>query len=102
MLIGFGITYVQDESIKTINFDLITKSFKGSQDAHSVVKAFRILRNQDFFKNIDKSEYVIWADCGKHFRNSLLVGYLFRELKRSHIHGKINYFTYFNTPLFSP
>ncbi len=86
---GFGITYVENESVKNINFDVISKCYKGSQDSYSVIRAFRILRNQEFFKKIDQNEYVIWTDCGKHFRNGLFVGFLFKELKCSNIHGKI-------------
>ncbi len=78
---------MEAEVIKTINFDLISKCFKGSQDAQSVVRAFRILREQDFFKKIDKSDYVVWCDCGKHFRNGLFIGYLFNELKELDING---------------
>jgi hypothetical protein len=84
---------LEDETIKTINFDLIAKCYIGSQDAQSAVRAFRILRKQTFFHNIDKGEYVVWADCGKHFRNSLFVGYLFKELRESNIHG--NYYLNF-------
>ena len=78
---------MENELVKTVNFDLISKCYKGSQSSHSAVRAFRILRKQDFFKKIDKNEYVVWADCGKHFRCSLFVGYLFTELKNSNIQG---------------
>jgi len=88
-ILGFGITFVDNENnIQTVNFDLISKCYKGSQDAQSAVRAFRILREQDFFKKIDKTEYVVWCDCGKHFRNGLFVGYLFRELRQYGIRGK--------------
>jgi hypothetical protein len=48
--IVFGITYHDEETIHTVNFDVISNSYKGSQDALSVVRAFRILRNQSFQK----------------------------------------------------
>ena len=51
-----------------------------SQDAAAAVRGFRILRSQSFFKKIDKKNYIIWEDCGKHFRNNELVGYLLLEL----------------------
>ena len=51
-----------------------------SQDASAAVRGFRILRSQEFFKKIDKKNYTIWADCGKHYRNNELVGYLLLEL----------------------
>jgi hypothetical protein len=78
---------LENETIETVNFDYISKCYAGSQDAHAVVRAFRILRNQLFFKNIEQDDYVIWADCGTHFRNSLIMGYLFKELKNSNKHG---------------
>ena len=59
-----------------------------SEDARAVVRGFRILRFQDFFKDIEKQEYIVWADCGKHFRKSELVGYL-KELSQEGIHGNI-------------
>jgi len=58
------------------------------------------MRMQDFFKKIDsidsnfgleKKELVVWCDCGKHFRNSLFIGYLFKELKALNIHGMANF-----------
>jgi hypothetical protein len=89
--LGFGITYLEDETVKTINFDMISKCYKGSQDARSVVRAFRILRNQEFFKKIEQGEYVVWADCGKHFRNSLFIGYLFKEMRDFEKHGNLHF-----------
>ena len=77
--------YVKENEIETINFNLIAKDSK--QDSEFVVQAFRLLRNQSFFKDIDKKDYIIWSDCVKHFRNKLMSGYLFKELKEQKIHG---------------
>ena len=45
----------------------------------------------DFFKQIESlykdKNYIIWADCGKHFRNKDICGYLFKELREENIHG---------------
>jgi len=46
------------------------------------------LREQRFFKEIEKNDYIVWADCGKHFRNSEFVGYLLLELADLKINGK--------------
>lgn len=73
--------------IETINFDIISNS-NDKQDALSTLRGFRILRSQEFFKKIDTKDYKIWADCGKHFRNCIVMGYLFKELKMEKIHGK--------------
>lgn len=89
---GFGVYYFDrvEEKIKIINFDIIASD--GSQDAQAAVRGFRLLRRREFFKEIDKrdtiSEYIVWMDCGRHFRNSLVVGYLFRELAEEGIRGK--------------
>ena len=55
--------------------------------AKSVVNGFRILRDQEFFKVIEKNEYEVWVDCGKHFRNCEILGYLLTELAQENIHG---------------
>jgi hypothetical protein len=46
-----------------------------------------ILRNQEFFKSIDQADYIVWADCGPHFRNKTFLGYLLLELRSSKIKG---------------
>jgi hypothetical protein len=60
-----------------------------SQDASAAVRGFRILREQDFFEKIDKevNDYIVWADCGKHFRNNEFVGYCLIELAKEKKHG---------------
>ena len=69
-----------------INFDFI--SHDDSQTAESAVRAFRIMRERSWFERIDQKEYIVWTDCGKHFRNKTLVGYLLCELaKVNGIHG---------------
>ena len=30
--------------------------------------AFRFIRKQEIFKKIEQKKYIIWVDCGKHFR----------------------------------
>ena len=47
------------------------------------------MRQQEFFKKIDTKSYNVWTDCGKHFRNSEFLGYLFKELSEcNRINGK--------------
>lgn len=31
--------------------------------------------------------YIIWMDCGRHFRNSLVSGYLLKELTKESVDG---------------
>jgi hypothetical protein len=71
--------------IKVINCDIISTDL--NQDASAAVRGFRFLREQSFFKEIEKNEYIVWADCGKHFRNSEFVGYLLLELADLKING---------------
>lgn len=75
----------ENNKIKLINFDIISSDL--CQDAYSVVRGMRILRNQNYFKEIEKSEYVIWLDTGKSFRNSEVLGYFLIELAREKING---------------
>jgi hypothetical protein len=63
-----------------------------SSDGNAAVRGFRILRQQEFFKKIDKLNYTVWCDTGKHFRNYEIAGYLFEELKQENIHGLLNLF----------
>lgn len=76
---------MQDDQIKVINFDLISADL--SQEAHAAVRGFRILRAQEFFTAIDTKDYIVWADCGKHFRSKEMIGYLLCELADNDIHG---------------
>lgn len=83
---GFGVYYVDiQDKIQLINFDIISND--KSSDAKAVVRGFRILREQDFFKAIEKPNYIVWADTGKHFRNCELLGYLLGDLKELNING---------------
>lgn len=71
-----------------INFDIISSDL--TEDARAVVRGFRLLRAQQFFKEIEKNSYIVWMDCGKHFRNSEVIGYLLKDLAREKTHGKNN------------
>jgi hypothetical protein len=92
--LGFGVYYLNDDDeIDTYNFDVITNE-DDNQEMASVVRGFRLLRRQSFFRAIEKSKYIVWTDCGKCFRNCEVIGYLMFELAREKIHGKI-YNSYF-------
>ena len=88
--LGFGIYYLNsNDEIEVINFDIISTSDTDKQDSESVIRGFRILRKQPFFREIDNNkDYIIWSDVGNHFRNRYLTGYLFKELKSIGIYGK--------------
>lgn len=90
-IIGFGIYYLdQNNFIKSVNFDVISNSLD-KQDGNSVVRGFRILRSHNFFQNLAQNkQLVIWADCGTHFKNKTVLGYLFKELKDQNVHGIIS------------
>lgn len=91
---GFGIYFVENDIVETINFDLI--SVDTAQNSRSAVRGFRILRKQAFFKEIEKQNYVIWCDCGPHFRSNEMCAYFFKELAQLKIHGFFfNYYSYF-------
>ena len=82
---GFGIYYVDENTIKSINFNIISSD--DSQEARAVIRGFRILRQERFFKEIEKPNYIIWMDCGKHFRNYAVSGYLLKELTNESVNG---------------
>ena len=81
---------MEDGKIRQINFDLIGDFV---QDAFSVIRAFRLMRNQEFFKKIDKKNYIIWSDCGKHFRCSEFMHFLMKELAELKINVNLNFFS---------
>ena len=70
-----------------INFDIISNDLE--QKSKNVIRGFRFLRQQNWFKKIDKSKYSVWCDTGKSFRCAQTIGYLFKELSDVNIHGKI-------------
>ena len=72
-----------------INVDFVGDFY---QNAFSVVRAFRLLRKQTFFEVLDKKKYIIWADCGKHFRCAEFISYLMRELVEEKINVNLNFF----------
>ena len=73
-----------------INFDLISEDI--DQSGSAAVRGFRMLREQDFFKEIDnKKSYIVWADCGPHFRCSEFLGYLLLDLANAQIQGNYCY-----------
>ena len=89
--------------MRCINFDIISDDL--SEDSYATIRGFRFLREQQFFRDIEETyknsknpeqtpiNYIIWADCGKHFRNQNVLGYLFNELKNLEIQG-FNFFIF--------
>ncbi|CAF1001902.1 unnamed protein product, partial [Brachionus calyciflorus] len=82
-LLGFGIYFMNaDKKIDCINYDLI---YKGNQKASTTVAAFKFLRQQEFFKKIEKKKLIIWSDTGPHFRCSEVVDYFMDQLSQEKI-----------------
>ena len=52
-----------------------------------MIRGFRFLRQQNWYKKIDKSKYSICRDAGKSFRCAQTIWYLFKELASEKIHG---------------
>ena len=48
--------------------DVVFQDNTNEQDGFSVIRGFRLIRKQEVFKKIDKKKYIIWTDCGTHFR----------------------------------
>jgi hypothetical protein len=57
------------------------------QDGEAVVRAMKFLRDQEFFKEIEKGKRKlnIFCDTGPHFRNKTLNHYLFNVIERNGI-----------------
>lgn len=90
VLLGFGIFHQNSKNeTECINCDIVTE---WDQSGHTVIQLFKFLREQDFFKNIEKKTYVIWADCGKHFQNKEILYYFFVQLAAEGIKIELNFF----------
>jgi len=63
-LLGIGVYYFnhRKNKIETLNIDILSHEFKN--DCLSVVRALRFLGNQQFFKEIEKPNWIVWSDCG--------------------------------------
>ena len=87
---SFGIYYKdKNDKIQCINFDIISNL---EQTAETVVKYSRFMRNQSFFKDIEKNNYIIWMDAGTQFRCNEFADYLFVELAVHKITVSLNFF----------
>jgi hypothetical protein len=69
--LGFGIYYKNENSIKCLNIDIISDCLE--QDANAVIRAFEFIRNLNIFKKFESiKNYIIWSDCGKIEKSSLI------------------------------
>ena len=82
-VLGFGIFHWNEltNQIDCLNVDILSHDFE--TDGLYVIRGFRLLREKDFFKKIDTDNYVIWADCGTHFRCKALAHYFFLRVSQS-------------------
>ena len=93
-LLGFGVYYYDNEIglIRCKHFDFVSE-VDCKQDAHKAITGFRFMRQLQQFKEIQKSKYIIWADCGPHFRSSEFISYIYDDLcKEQHININLNFF----------
>jgi hypothetical protein len=58
----------------------------------STIRCFRFLRKQPFFEKIDTRSYIIWCDCGTHFRSAEIINYFLVELPLNKCSVEVNYF----------
>ena len=86
-LFGIGIYYLdkKTDEIKNINVDIVSEM---STTGLCAVQCLKFLREQQFFKDIDKAEYIVWCDAGKHFRINEVLGYFLKELAIERINGE--------------
>ena len=77
-LLGFLIHYLEDGIIKKVYVDILADN--GAQTASAVIQSLNFIKSQNFFRRIDKDNYIVWADCGNHFRCYELLHYFLIEL----------------------
>ena len=59
LLLSFGIYFLNDSNeIKCLNADLVLNDC--TETSFVVINCFKFLRTQQFFKNIEKKDYIIW------------------------------------------
>ena len=93
-MLGFGVYYfdVIANCVKCIHFDFIS-DVDCKQDAAKAVVGFKFLRETAQFKAIEKDNYIIWSDCGGHFRCAEFISYLFDDLRlKKKIKIQMNFF----------
>lgn len=84
---GFIIHYLDKDEIKKVYIDIVSDHL--DQNTSSVIRSLEFLQKQAFFKTIDKKNYIIWADCGPHFRSYQLLHYFFVEMVMFLFNSKI-------------
>ena len=72
--------------IKEKSFNIISE-YAQKPTPKEIIRGFRLLREQNFFRKIEKNYYIVWMNCDKNFNSPLVIGYLFRELKDQNIFG---------------
>ena len=77
---GFIVHYLEQDEIKKIYIDIVSDHL--DQNTSSVIRSLEFILRQPFFRMIDKQNYIIWADCGPHFRSFQLLHYFFVDLVR--------------------
>jgi hypothetical protein len=93
--LGFGVYYVDKSDpnnpfVNCMNIDVI--SDHEGQTASDMIRAFKHVMELPSFKNVDESEYLIWTDCGKQFRSSEFLYFLFNDLAEKNKRVNLNYF----------
>ena len=90
-LLGIGIYYLEPASdeIKIIHVDIVSDF---TTSAMCAIRCFRLLREQPFFKRFVNTNWIVWSDCGSHFRCSELMHYFFVELFEEKILINLNFF----------
>jgi hypothetical protein len=77
--LSFCIIYKENNNIKKMFVDLISHLL--DTKCFSSIRGIKFLMKQDFFKRIDKKNYIFWFDCGTHFRCAEMIYFLFSEMQ---------------------
>ena len=88
--LGVGIysTDLTKNQVELMNVDLISKA-DSFQTAQKAISGLRFLRQQGMFQG--KNKYILWCDCGPHFRCGEFMYFVFDYLNKG-IDVQVNFF----------
>jgi hypothetical protein len=99
-LLSFGIYYVDKKHdpgtkefvpfVNCLTIDILSDDL--SQTATDFINRFRFIRNLDIFRQIEKSNYIIYSDTAKQFRCEEICHFYMVELAQKGIRVSFNYF----------
>ena len=85
-LLGFGIYYLdtnEKDKVSIIRVNILSDNLE--QDAEAVIRAFRFLRNQQFYKELEKKKINIFCDTGFKFKILKFISQILKSTKPKYL-----------------